>query len=200
MSLKLIREYLQKFYTSIICKALNRVHKESTLRNRYISSIQAGICMISGSISLILQHSEMSHNLTVYFSGIGINMNNISTIIESIILCIGLIIAFIGILTILLASLILFLKTVKIPESNQDPSINHKNNLIYFIKVIFLLALPDECQEHFQDETKKIFNNNKKYIAYYKIIKLYFWDFLLLRIMKDCYQRIKTVLFRSYIK
>ena len=77
-------------------------------------------------------------------------------------------------------------------KNNQDASTDCGLNLMLF--------LPSECQEHFKDETKNILKKNKKYIAYYKIIKLYFWEMLLIRIMNDCYLRAKNVIFRSFIK
>ena len=72
--------------------------------------------------------------------------------------------------------------------------------LTYILKLIFLCFLTDECQQHFEDMIQDILGDNKKYIAYYKIIKLYFWEMLLMRIINESYLRFKNVIFRSFIK
>ncbi|MGK7896162.1 MAG: hypothetical protein AB4372_21755 [Xenococcus sp. (in: cyanobacteria)] len=97
-------------------------------------------------------------------------------------------------------NILLILKKTRQWINNQHIKINYRLNLRYHLQFIILSFLPSECQQHFKDETKNILKTHKKYIAYYNIVKLYLWEMLLMRIINDCYLRVKNVIFRGFIK
>ena len=179
---KVMREYLLKINSSIIYKIVNTSNKEILKKN-------------SIAIIIIMSTTTTYTITTIRIMGI----STITTITISIICGIS-----IGIGIIILIDKInyLLLNSRKFNQwiNKQNKIINHRLTFIHFFKSIFLCFLPSECQEHFKDETKNILETNKKYIAHYKVIKKYFCDYLLIRIIKDCYLRVKNVIFRRFIQ